>query len=40
MDYMASFAIVVTCLAASMLSFFCAALAYYGIKRIFGVDDE
>ena len=40
MDYIASFAIVVTCLAASMLAFFLGALAYYGIKRIVGVDDE
>ena len=39
-DYTAAFAIVVTCLAAAMLAFFCAALAYYGIKRIVGVDDD
>ena len=39
-DYIASFAIVVTVFAASMLAFFCAALAYYGIKRILGVDDD
>ena len=39
-DYIAAYAIVVTCLAASMSAFFFGALAYYGIKRIFGVDDE
>ena len=39
-DYIAAYAIVVTCLAAAMLAFFCGALAYYGIKRFFGVDDE
>ena len=39
-DYITVYAIVVTCLAASMLAFFCGALVGYGIKRIFGVDDE
>jgi len=39
-DYTAVFAIVVTVFAASMLAFFCAALAYYGIKRILGDSDE
>ena len=39
-DYTAAFAIVVTVFAASMLAFFFCALAYYGIKRIVGVDDD
>ena len=39
-DYIAACAIVVAVLAAAMVAFFCGALAYYGIKRIFGVDDE
>ena len=40
MDYIAAYAMVVTCLAASMSAFFVGALAYYSIKRLFGVDDE
>ena len=39
-DYIAAFAIVATVFAAAMLAFFCGAMAYYRIKRIFGVDDE
>ena len=39
-DYIEVYAIVVTCLAASMSAFFLGALAYYSIKRLLGVDDE
>ena len=39
-DYIAAYAIVVTCLAASMSAVFCGAMTYYGIKRIVGVDDD
>ena len=39
-DYIAVYAIVVACLAASMSAVFVGGMVYYGIKRIFGVDDD
>ena len=39
-DYITAYAIVVTCLAASMSAVFFGGMVYYGIKRFFGVDDE
>jgi len=40
MDCTTAYAIVVAGVVAPLLAFFFFALAYYGIKRIFGADDD